>query len=187
MDQVQAASLRLADALGADVAAAWDSFESGVLSRREFEAVVVSLVARANQAGVQLADIGVTTEMVRQTRLPASPLGLRPTAVQVDVDRMIADIDRIVTGSPETVAPEDLSASRRSRLAEWSRSEPLLTVASSVQVAMAERGASGWVRQTDADPCRLCAGWADGVVRSPGTRMKRHNGCACIQRPVFST
>lgn len=187
MDQVQAASLRLADALGSDVANAWDAYSAGDLSRRQFEAVVVALVARANQVGVQLADIGITTEMVRQLRRPAAPLGLRPSAVQVDQRRITADIDRIIDASPITVAPEDLSASRRLRLSEWARSEPLLTVASSVQVAMARRGANGWVRQTDSDPCRLCIGWADGVVRSPGTRMKRHNGCACIQRPVFST
>lgn len=187
MDQVQAASLRLADAVAADVARAWDAHLSGDLSRRQFEAAIVALVARANQVGVQLADVGVTAEMVRQLRIPASPLGLRPTAVQVDPHRITDDVQRIIAAEPETVAAEDLASSRRDRLADWSRTEPLLTVASSVQVAMVERGANGWVRQTDADPCRLCVGWADGVVRSPGTRMKRHNGCACIQVPVFST
>lgn len=187
MDQVQAASQRLADGLANDVAAAWDSFESGGLSRREFEAVVVVLVARANQVGVQLADIGVTTEMIRQIRQPARPLGLAPTPVQVDTARIAADVDRILDATPITVSPEDLSSSRRVRLADWSRTEPLLTVASTVQVAMAERGANGWVRQTDSDPCPLCVAWADGVVRSPSTRMKRHNGCACIQRPVFGS
>ncbi len=52
--------------------------------------------------------------------------------------------------------------------------------------------AVGWVRKLDPDPCERCIAWwnsggtARGAspVRPYSVRMKRHNGCQCVQRPV---
>lgn len=155
--------------------ALWALVEAGDLTVPRFRALGASLIAQANQAGVQLADMGLTAEVTRQLRRPTAPLGLRPTPVQVDRDRIAGGIDRIIA------EPDPKGA-----LARLGRSEPLLTVAATVQTAMVRRGATGWTRQLDNDPCKVCSGWADGVVRSTGTRMARHVGCGCIQQPVFT-
>lgn len=185
MEQTQASSLRLAEATEDRISQLWNLHEAGHLSLSDFRAAATSIVAQANTAGVQLADIGLAAEVTRQLRQPASPLGLRPSAVQVNPDRIVHDIDRILDEIPSTIDPADLPASRRERLGAWARTEPLLTVATATQAGMVARGAEGWVRQLDADPCQRCIGWADGVVRAPTTHMKRHNGCGCIQAPQF--
>lgn len=186
MEATQSASLRLSEAVRDRIEGLWDLHETGEISLNDFRAAGVSLVAQANTAGVQLADIGLAAEVVRQLNRPASPLGLSPSRVQVDPDRISRDIARIINSvTPETVAFADVPEARRTRLGEWARTEPLLTVATATQAGMVARGAEGWIRRLDSDPCRLCIGWADGVVRAPTTRMKRHNGCGCIQQPVF--
>lgn len=155
--------------------ALWAAVEAGDLTLPRFRSLGASTIAQANQAGVQLADIGLTAEVTRQLRRPSSPVGLRPTPTQVDRVRIGAEIDRIV-------ATQDPAPSLRS----LARSEPFLTVATAVQAGMQRRGATGWTRRLSGASCPLCTGWADGVVRSAETRMVRHHGCDCIQSPVFS-
>jgi hypothetical protein len=187
VEQVQTASLRLADAVQERIARLWALQEAGEMPLGEFRARAAALIAQTNAAGVQLADIGLAAEVTRQLRRPAAPIGLAPSPVQTDQRRILADIDRILDETPLTVSPGDLPESRSTRLGAWARTEPLVTVATAVQAGMQRRGAQGWVRQVDADPCRKCSEWADGVVRHPSTPMARHNGCGCIQVPVFTT
>jgi hypothetical protein len=186
VEQTQAASLRLADRAERRITGLWQLHLRGQLTRAEFRAIAAASVAEANTAGVGLADIGVAAEATRALRQPVGPLGLSPTAVQVDQSRIAGDIDRIVDDRPVTVPADQLSESRNERLRRLARSEPLLTVAASVQTAMSGQGADGWTRRLDNDPCPACVGWADGVVRPVGTRMARHLGCACIQQPTWS-
>lgn len=155
--------------------ALWAAVEAGDLAVARFRSLGASLIAQANQAGVQLADIGLTAEITRQLGKPSSPIGLRPSAVQVDRERIGSALDGIV-------ATQDPLPSLRS----LARSEPFLTVATAVQTGMQRRGASGWTRGLSGGSCTLCTGWADGVVRPTGTRMVRHHGCDCIQLPVFA-
>lgn len=154
--------------------ALWATVEAGDMTIARFRSLGASLIATANQSGVQLADIGLTAEITRQLGRPSSPIGLRATAVQVDRERIGSAIDGIV-------ATQDPVPSLRS----LARSEPFLTVATAVQAGMQRRGASGWTRGLSGGSCPLCTGWADGVVRSADTRMVRHHGCDCIQTPVF--
>jgi len=184
MEQVQTSTLRLADGLRDRLARLWASYEADRLALADFRSLAAVAVAQANQAGVQLADIGLAAEVTRQIRRPTAPLGLRPTPVQTDQRRILRDVDRIIESVPATV--ENLSASRGTRLGDWGRTEPLLTVATAVQTGMTRRGAEGWVRQVDADPCPLCVQLDDGVVRSTSVRMARHPGCGCVQSPIFN-
>lgn len=149
--------------------------ESGDLPLSEFRSLATAAVAQANVAGVQLADIAVAAEVTRQLGRPTEPLGLAPTSVQTASERIGADIDRIL----------DRNAAPADQLAQWGRSEPLLSTATAVQVAMQRREAKGWTRQLSGGSCPLCVGWADGIVRSSETRMVRHPGCDCIQSPQF--
>lgn len=183
VERAQSASLRLSERSEEAVAAYWRAHTDGLLSVAVFRSLAIAAITEANTAGVQLADIAVTAEMVRQQRRTASPLGLRPTSVQVDRRRLDGDIDRILAEAPDV---DDLAESREARLRRLARSEPLVTVASSITTAMVARKATGWTRLLDRDPCSICRSWADGVIRSPGTRMARHLGCGCIQQPVFT-
>lgn len=186
MNRTQAASRRLADRTAARVAELWAMAETGQITPTEFRRLAGIAVASANAQGVTLADLGITAELIRQRRRAARPLGLRPTAAQLNQSRIARDIDRILDEIPAIAdTPELLSESRRGRLASWAASEPLLTVAMTVGVAMVARGAKGWTRQLVGDNCPMCIAWADGVTRQPGTRMARHPGCDCIQAPTF--
>jgi hypothetical protein len=107
--------------------------------------------------------------------------------VQLDQSRIAANLDSVLAERPDIASTDELLAeSRKVRLSALARSEPLLTVAATVQVGMVRHGARGWVRMTDADPCKLCVGWSDGRVRATSVRMARHNGCACMAAPVFT-
>lgn len=174
MEATQRATRRLAEVTESRLVALWVAVGAGDLTVARFRSLGASLITRANQAGVQLADIGLTAEITRQLHKPASPVGLRPTPIQVDPDRIIADIDRVLT-----------EADPEPHLRRLARSEPLLTVATAVQNGMKARNAGGWTRRLSGASCPLCTGWADGVVRSTDVTMVRHNGCDCIQSPVF--
>lgn len=186
MELVQQASQRLADDTASRVVALWAVVEAGGLSEAEFSPLAAALIATANAAGVTLADLGLTAEVTRQLRAPASPLGLLPDRVQTDQARIVAGLDSVIAEQPIGAdTPDALAESRRARLARFARSEPLITVATAVQAGMRARGAAGWTRQTAGKSCELCTGWADGMVRSPSVQMARHNGCDCIQSPIF--
>lgn len=186
MEQVQAASRRLAEATGDRLAALWALVEADLLTLARFRALAATLVTRANAQGVALADMGLTAEITRQLGRRAAPLGLRPNRAAVDMRRILADIDRIIANTPvSATTPEEVMESRQDQLRRLGRSETLLTVANAVQDGMARRGAQGWTRGLSGGSCPLCTSWADGVVRAATVRMARHPGCDCIQLPQF--
>lgn len=175
MKQTQVASNRLADRTRTRVTALWRLVAAGQLTRLQFRTQAAAVVAQANTAGVSLADVGLAAEITRVLRTPTSPLGLTPNAVEVDQARMAGDMDRII----------DRIEDPEGELGDWAASEPLLTVANTVQTGMAQHGIARWVRQLSGVSCPLCVGWADGIARSVATPMARHIGCDCIQTPVL--
>lgn len=182
MRKAQTATLRLAEATAQRVSQLFTLYRTGRLSLAEFRARAAAVIATANEAGVQIADLAVAAEATRQLGRTIGPIGLRPSDKQTDPERIGRDIDRVIGADPDVV---DLADSRDSRLRQLARSEPLLSTAVATHSAMDRHGATGWVRVLDADPCKVCRGWADGVVRGVGTAMARHHGCGCIQQPVF--
>lgn len=187
MEQTQQAGLRLADGTAAALAALWGEHLAGDLTVTQFQTLGAQVVADGNATAVRLVDLGVTAEVARQTRRTVRPLGLRPTAVQIDRARLRTALDRIIAAEIDSaVTVDEVAASRAARVTRFGRDEALLTVASATHVAVLARQPSGWVRVTDPDPCVLCAGWADGKVRAPTVRMARHRGCACIAQPIFT-
>lgn len=185
MQRVQTAADRIVNQATRNVETLWRRHEAGTITLDRFRALAAAVLVRANARGVSVADLGLSRELTRNLGRPVRPLGLRPTPEQLDQRRVRDALDTVITGNLDTISdPVEVAESRRRRLAQVARSEPLLTVAATVQVGMQRRNLPGWVRQVDADPCPKCVAWADGVVRPAGTRMARHNGCACIQRPV---
>lgn len=173
MEQVQTASLRLADRTATQVETLWAQHEADRLTETQFLAMASELIARANASGVALVDLGLSAEITRQLRRVHRALGLTPEPQQIDRARISDTLsDVLATEGP-------------GRLGFTAASEVLLTVSTTVQLGMAERGATGWKRQTDANPCQVCVRLADGTIRSIATPMRRHNKCGCIQQPVF--
>lgn len=183
MQETQTAANRLADRTAAAVTALW----ARGLPVNQFRDRASEVVARANAAGVQLADLGLSAEITRQLGHLTRPLGLRPTVVQTDTARIGRDIDRILSETPADATTHELvEASRRARFERLGKSELLLTVATTIQQGMQRRGAQGWTRGLSGTSCPQCNGWADGATRPTTVSMARHVGCDCIQIPVFT-
>lgn len=163
----------------------WDSVSAGSLTPDEFLAIASAAIARANAQGAALADIGLTAEVVRQVRHPARPLGLGANPLALDQARIADALRTAIADQQAEQDVEQAAAAQRNRIAQTARSEPLVTVANATQAGMRHRRAHGWVRELDLNACKVCEGWADGVVRSVDTHMARHLGCGCIQQPVF--
>lgn len=178
MEQVQTATRRLADRVSAEVVALWRQAEDGTITGAQFRALAAAAIARANAQGLALADLGLTAEVARQLGRAVRPLGIH--------DPVALDQERIDRALGQALASDDDPDGLPVRLDQIARSETYLTVANGVQGAMAGYGATGWTRRLSGTSCPLCARWADGVVRPPGTRMARHIGCDCIQTPVFA-
>jgi hypothetical protein len=174
----QAASQRLAERTRRTVTGLWALRRDGVLTLAQFKARATAEVAKANSAGVSLADVGLAAEITKALKKPTGPLGLRPDDVQLDQQRMADNIDRILDDTADDFDPED-------SLGDWAASEPYLTVATTMQVGMRRHGIDRWVRVLSGRSCPLCEGWADDIARSVDTPMARHIGCDCIQQPVF--
>lgn len=184
MLKTQTASQRLADRAAQRLETLWARVETGRLTETGFKNLAAAVVAQANAQGVNLADLGVTAEVVRQRHRLVRPLGLLPEDVQVDQAHIAAALTRII-GTDHGTTAEQVAQSRRQRVARFGSDQVLLTVATSTQRAMRAHKAHGWVRATDADPCPLCQRWANGRTYSTLTAMARHKGCSCIQSPVF--
>lgn len=175
MERTQQAARRLAEHTSEQIRRLWAAHKAGDLTLDQFRTQAAALVAVANTAGVQLADLGVAAEATLQLQRVTPPLGLTPTPVQIDQDRIAADIDRITSRNDDPTG----------ELGDWARSEPLLTVATAVQAAMVAREVAGWTRVLSGGSCPLCVRWGDGVTRPVTVRMARHPGCDCIQQPQF--
>jgi hypothetical protein len=154
-------------------------FEAGEIDRREFEASVALVIAQNQVRAAKIADIGMAAMVSEQLKMLVSPLGL--PADRVDQARMVRAVGTILAFDPKTV---DLTVSRQLRFGRLAVAEPAAQLQDTMHRAMAGHGVTGWVRQTDSDPCPLCTELADGVVRSFRSKMSRHEGCVCIPRPA---
>lgn len=84
-------------------------------------------------------------------------------------------------------------AAQRARAERIARAEATAAAAEAFPAAV-ERSSRfvGWIRKLDTNPCDRCLAWwsSGGVARGPTpvrpftVRMKRHNGCECVQQPV---
>ena len=175
---------RLADRTEAEIAALFTRFERGQLGRPEFVALAAALIARARVQGVGLADLVLTSEVIRALRTRAAPLGLTPP--DGDAERLQGSVtsvlDQEIAGAKDRA---QLRESQRVRLIRLGRDSAAESAVWAYSAAMVARGARGWIRVTDANPCQVCSNLADGVVRSPSVTMKRHTGCCCTQSAAF--
>lgn len=186
MSRFQQATARLGTQTEREVRALWARHEAGEIDRATFVTLAAARIARSNRRAVAMADLALATRIAQVMRRPPTTLGLLPDDREVDQPRIAKSVrtvlaEQIVTAGSAT----ELAESRATRLGRLARAETQSTVQDATQRGMAERQLPGWTRETDPDPCPLCTGWADGVVRRPTVRMIRHVGCSCVQQPVI--
>jgi hypothetical protein len=158
----------------------------GTISEHRFVTVSAVLLAGANQRAVTLADMAVTAALIRELREVVDPLGLQPTDVELDLDRLGGVVAGVLAASIASAAtPEALIESQTARLAVTAQAEPLTTTQNAMTRAMTERDVPGWTRETSATACPLCRSLA-GPVLPPGAHMVRHAGCSCVQTPIWN-
>lgn len=176
---------RLVEQTEREISALFRRYSRGALSRSQFVALAAAVITRARARGVALADVTLTTEVVRALGARTAPLGLLPP--DNDADHFATSVTSVLATKVVTATTDqEREASTVSRLRRLARDAPAEAAVWGMRLAMIERDVPGWIRETDADPCPVCVGLADGVVRSPLVVMKRHTGCACVQAAAFS-
>jgi hypothetical protein len=173
---------RLVDATEREITALYTRFSGGAVGRSEFVALSAATIARARVQGIGLADLALTAEVIKQLRTRAAPLGLTPP--NGDNDRLATSVLSVLDADVGFEGDE-LARSQSERLARLARDSSAEAAVWGYGIGMQQRGARGWIRVTDMNPCRVCSGLADGIVRSPRITMKRHTGCACVQSAAF--
>jgi hypothetical protein len=173
---------RLAARTERELQALYGRYEAGLLSKEQFVALAAALLTRARIQGVGLADLALTAEAIMQLREPTAPLGL--TVPDGDNGRLQRSVGSVLTVEVQAEG-DDFRRSIKDRLLRLARDSAAEAAVWAYGVGMQQRGAKGWVRVTDRDPCKVCQNLADGVVRSPSVVMKRHTGDMCVQSAVF--
>lgn len=184
MSKLRDATFRLATQTERQLTTAFDRYARGDISRSSFELVAAQLLAGARARGVALADLSLTADHMRALRRTLSPVGLMPP--EDDFDRLRGSFKSVLDEEVDYAGDiATLRGSQRLRIQRLGRDSAAEIVPWALHLLMNERGAAGWTRETDRDPCTVCRNLADGIVRSPAVVMKRHTGCMCVQRTVF--
>lgn len=179
MNRFDRAVRRLTGASRREVLALLAQFEAGEIDQADFEVAVALVISRSQVRASRLGDLGAAALVSDLMRTLVSPLGL--PADRVDQSRIVRAVGTLLRFDPKTVG---LAESRQLRFGRIAVAEPAAQMQQTMQTAMRAHGVSGWVRQTDAEPCPLCTELADGKVRPMTVSMTRHEGCVCYPRPV---
>lgn len=172
-----------------EIAALWRRSREGVIDQDTFVEIAVLLLARSRAQGVVIADLAVSAAVARALDVDVDPIGL--STPDNDADRLVTSIRSVLTEDIKgATTPEERDRSRGLRLERLSRDSVPDALTWAMGLAMATHAKAterriGWIRATDIDPCRICRNLADGVVRPPEVRMKRHNGCDCVPQVVI--
>lgn len=146
----------------------------GELSEEQFQERAARTVDQANRRAAAESEKAVYAEKRAQQGVPSRPAG---------ASRPPPDRERL-KGAVATTGEGD-DDERATRLARLAKSEPYSTAQDTIHRAAKKAGARGWVRAINPGACRLCTKWADGKVRSFETKMVRHPGCTCLQKPRY--
>lgn len=132
-----------------------------------------------------MADLSFTAAIIRAMGQRTAPLGLTPPPD--DTERLRESVTTVLTQDIKTATtPEQVKESQVARLTRLARDTTAeAAVFGFIESARRREVQGGWTRETDVNPCPVCVGLADGVVRSWNVTMKRHTGCACVPSPSF--
>lgn len=173
---------RLTAKAEAEVLALWERHQAGAITRSSFVTLAAAAIARSNARGTAVGDLAVAAAVMAQLGRPAAPVGLPVADDQPRLRKAVTSVLDDDPAYPDTA--DELAASQSLRLARLARAEPANATQDAVGEAMRRHPVKGWTRGLSAKACPLCRSLADGVMRSPDTRMARHAGCSCVQQPV---
>jgi len=162
---------KLATTTAAQVLAAFESWQEGLIEYAHFLAVAAAYLSAAGNKGTALADTALAAYLSIETGRAVPTLGMVPP--EVDHRPALATI-AATTGV-------DLAE----KFATHTRATTLATAQDAYGDAMTERGIPGWTRVLNGGACELCQDLAGDVL--PGDApMYHHKGCGCTQRPVLN-
>ena len=159
---------RMAEKVGGQVLAAFESWQAGRITEGEFVAVVAAFLTAADSRATALADTALAAFLSAATGRPVAALGTVPP----DLDHR----PRI----GELVAAGAAGEQWRS----YGRGSALARAQDAYSEAMTARQVPGWTRQVNQGACALCRDLA-GTVLPGDVPMYHHKGCGCVQRPVL--
>lgn len=172
------AAYRLSQAFRAAMVTLRASVVRGLLAQGWSEEAIVALVATGQRQAATRADRFLADYLTIE-------LGEGRTVVGVDPDdytRTDKTVRAIRTAAALHTGPR-LTVVRRQIV----ENEILWSARTAQRDAMtATPEVDGWRRLTDADPCPMCRGLADGSVLPPEVDMVAHPSCACVAVPSVS-
>lgn len=185
MSALRDGTARLAGRTEQQISTLFDRYTNGSISRDAFVSLAAQILATSRARGVALADLSLTAAAVRALRRPEVPIGI--TQPEGDLERLESSVASVLDADVDYPDDErELRGSQRLRLGRLARDSTAEVVPWAMAMLMGHRSVSGWVRETDADPCKVCSNLADGIVRSHSVVMKRHTGCMCVPRAIFT-
>ncbi len=188
---------RDAEAAEADAELAAIRKQEAEEERAEREAIEALRRADAAAAAEEARrDAAVLAESERADREAEAADRARQRAIEEEfyrARREARDQRRAEADAARREARRERREAQRRRAERVARGEVAEGAAETLREALAPAPeAVGWVRKLDPDPCERCVAWwksggdpkAASPVRPYSIRMKRHNGCQCVQRPV---
>ena len=169
--------LALAGNAEARVQAVLQRLLDGDLTEEQLRAVVVAIIANANQQAADLASLSLAATLEVSLGQPVPVVASAPDPLQ--------DAVRIAAAVAAVRAVTDPDGGLL-RLGALGRHEPIGTATTTYSDVIHKSNlVTGWSRQTSPNACGLCQDWAKGDPVWPTSfEMFHHKGCTCTQTPI---
>lgn len=180
-DTYQQTTNRLADRVGADLAALWVLREAGKIDPAAFDQLAASLVMAGKQLAARNADLALSAALTARRGTDVLPTGVGVPASEEA--RLRAAVDTI-WAEAEAAAADAAKADPTARLERLGRSETWQAASDAWHGNAKRHGVERWTRQPAGKSCPACLSLANGEQLPITTTMWRHPGCDCVQAPV---
>lgn len=175
---------QLGAASQAEVLTLWDAHLAGRIDEETLVVAVAAVIDRYDARATTVADWAMAVAVGAELGRAVAPVGLPILSSQTRLRDAVRTV--LAADIASATTPEQMATSRAARLARLARADPAGTAQDAAGLALQRHPVRGWVRTTSGRACRLCRGWADGIVRPATVRMIRHTGCGCSPRPVVA-
>ena len=166
-------------------AAVIDAARLGLIPVSDVAGYLREVIGAAAVTAALLADIAVAADLTRRTGNTVPPLSL--DLPEEFVGPITTGIDTIVSGIdwPAVREDDDEALAVIKRVQRFATAIPLDAGEAVQTEALCKRDVVLWTRGTDANPCPLCRGLADGTVLPLRAQMIRHPNCCCVRLPIL--
>lgn len=178
-DQYQQTNNRLADAVGAQLAALGALRGAGTIDPAAFDQLAPSIVMAGKQLAARNADLAVSAALTARRGTDVLPTGAGVPAASEEA-RLRAAVDTIMEEAVAAAA-DAAKADPTARLERLGRSETWQSASDAWHGALKRHRVEKWTRQAAGNSCPACISLADGKELSIDTPMWTHPGCDCVQ------